>query len=418
MTKIASGLMAFASLGVLTSFAVVQSTEAYAQMSEEVGQHYEVQFEDLPAPNPGSGARNPPTVVERNAGDHLRVPPGFEVSLFASDLDHPRWMTVAPNGDVFLAETREGRITILRDEDQDGEADIVETFASGYNRPHGMALHEGYLYVADLQAVWRVPYEEGALSARGREPVTELGALGTPNGHWSRNLVIDPDGTHFYVAIGSRTNLNEEPVPRATVQRFRMDGTEQTTFTGGLRNPVGISFRPGTDDLYVVVNERDGYGDDLVPDYFTRVQEGDFFGWPYAYLGPHGDPEFGALRPDLVDITAEPDILFQAHSAPVGMTFYDGTQFPAAYRNGAFVAHRGSWNRGAPTGYRIAYVPFDGDRPAGGYDVFATGFWREGAETAQVWGRPAGLATTPDGGLLIADDAGKAVWLIRYVGEE
>lgn len=393
------------------------SSPAHAQSAEVPGQRYQVLFEDLPEPDPGSGARNPPTVVEREAGDVLQVPPGFEVNLFASGLAHPRWMAIAPNGDVFLAETREGRITVMRDADHDGVAELVETFAFGYQRPHGLAFHDGYLYVADLQAVWRVPYVEGALTARGREPVTELGALGTPNGHWSRNIVFDPSGEYFYVAIGSRTNINEEPVPRATVQRFRTDGTDQTTYAGGLRNPVGIAFNPGTDDLYVVVNERDGYGDELVPDYFTRVEEGAFFGWPYAYLGPHPDPVFGAIRPDLVEASQAPDILFQAHSAPVGLTFYADGNFPEAYRNGAFVAHRGSWNSGSPTGYRIAFVPFDGNAPAGGYEVFATGFWRHGTETAEVWGRPAGLVIAADGSMLIADDAGQAVWRISYVGD-
>ncbi len=388
-----------------------------AQSMEEPGQQIEVRFEDLPQPAPGTGAMNPPNIVERLAADQLALPPGFSVNLFAGDLAHPRWMAIAPNGDVLLAESREGRITLLRDADGDGVAEIREVFASGYQRPHGMAFHDGYLYVADQQAVWRVPYEEGALSARGREPVTARGALGAANGHWTRNLVFSPDGRYFYVAVGSRSNLAEEPVPRATVQRFRVDGADQTTFTGGLRNPVGIAFYPGTDDLYVVVNERDGYGEDLVPDYFTRIQEGQFYGWPYAYLGPHPDPEFGAVRPDLVEIAEAPDVLFEAHSAPLGLVFYDRDQFPARFRGGAFVAHHGSWNRGTPMGYRIVFVPFEDGRPTGGYDVFATGFWRGGSQPAQVWGRPAGLVVAPDGSLLVADDAGQAVWRISYSAE-
>lgn len=390
---------------------------AMAQTPEEPGQPFHLRFEDLPAPAPATGSRNPPDVVARQETDHLRVPPGFSVNLFAEGLDHPRWMTIAPNGDVLLAETREGRITLLRDADGDGVAELRETFASGYQRPHGMAFHDGDLYVADLQAVWRVPYVLGATSVSGREPVTERGALGTPNGHWTRNIVFSADGEYFFVAIGSRTNISEEPVPRATVQRFRVDGSEQITFAGGLRNPVGIAIYPGTDEIYVVVNERDGYGDDMVPDYLTRVQEGEFYGWPYAYLGPHPDPEFGSLRPDLVEATRAPDVLFQAHSAPTGLLFYDGEQFPARYRNGAFVSHRGSWNRAEPTGYRIAFVPFEDGRPTGGYQSFATGFWRAGEDTAQVWGRPVGLVVAQDGSLLVADDAGRAVWRITYTGE-
>lgn len=404
----------FALIGAM---AVGHSPAAFAQTGERPGTHIEVLFGDLPDAAPDTGVRNPPDVVERQGGEGLRVPVGFSVNLFAEGLAHPRWLAVAPNGDVLLAETWEGRITLLRDTDGDGAADITETLASGYQRPHGMAIREGYLYIADLQAVWRVPYTPGDTSVRGRQPVTERGALGAPSGHWTRNLVFSPDGNYFFVAIGSRGNLAEEPEPRATVQRFRVDGSEPLTFAGGLRNPVGIAFHPDTDELYVVVNERDGYGDDLVPDYLTRVQRGDFYGWPYAYLGPHPDPEFGSVRPDLVELTREPDVLFQAHSAPTGLVFYDGDQFPAPYRGGAFVSHRGSWNRSVPTGYRIVFVPFDDGRPAGGYEVFADGFRRDDGETAEVWGRPVGLAVMPDGSLLVADDTGGTVWRISYTGE-
>jgi len=381
------------------------------------GEVIEVRFEDLPPPAPGTGARNPPEVVQREDGEGLRVPPGFEATLYAEGLAHARWLAVAPNNDVFVAESREGRITVLRDEDGDGTADLRETFASGYQRPHGMAFRDGALYVADLLAVWRVPYQDGALSGRGREPVTARGALGPSSGHWTRNLIFSPDGEFFYVAIGSRGNLGEEADPRATVQRFRADGSEQMTFAGGVRSPVGLGFHPQTDELYVVVNERDGYGDGMVPDYFTRLTEGDFFGWPYAYLGPHPDPEWGEVRPDLVDITRAPDVLFEAHSAPVGLTFYNGEQFPERYRDGAFVGHRGSWNRADPVGYRIVYVPFTDGGPTGEYEVFATGFRRGGIETAQVWGRPAGLAVMQDGSLLVADDTGGTIWRITYTGE-
>ena len=390
---------------------------AMAQTSDTPGQSIQITLEELQPPVPGAGTANSPHVVAREDGDGLRVPPGFTANLYAEGLAHPRSMMVAPNGDVLLAESREGRITLLRDEDGDGRADLRETFASGYQRPYGLALRDGFLYVADIQAVWRVPFEPGALSARGREPVTPRGALGTASGHWTRNLVIGPNGEFFFVAIGSRSNLGEDSAPRATVQRFRVDGSDQTTFAGGLRNPIGIAFYPGTNDLYVVVNERDGYGDDMVPDYMTRIEEGDFFGWPYAYVGPHADPEWGEDRPDLVAITQVPDVLFQAHSAPIGLTFYDRDQFPEPYRSGAFVSHRGSWNANEPTGYRVVFVPFEGARPAGGYEVFATGFRRDGGETAEVWGRPTGLVVAQDGSLLVADDTGGTIWRITYSGD-
>lgn len=405
-------------IALLTAGILLTGGPALAQGTSAVGERIHIQFADLPDPAPGTGSRNPPDVVARGEDAGLQVPEGFEAHLFADGLAHPRWMLVTPDGDVLLAESREGRITLLRDEDGDGRADLRHTFASGFQRPHGMALHDGDLYVADLQAVWRIPYEPGAVEGRGREPVTPRGALGSGSGHWTRNIVFGPDGEHFYVAIGSRGNLGEEPEPRATVQRFRIDGTDQTTFVGGLRNPVGIAFHPGTDDLYVVVNERDRYGDDHVPDFMTRIEQGDFYGWPYAYLGPHPDPEYGEARPDLVDITARPDVLFQAHSAPIGLVFYGGDQFPDRYRGGAFVAHRGSWNRGTPTGYRIVYVPFTEGRPNGDYEVFADGFRTGGGDTrAEVWGRPAGLALAADGSLLIADDTGGSVWRVTYASD-
>ncbi len=397
--------------------AVLSASPVFAQSVELPGEQFHIAAEDLPAPLPGSGAFNPPDVVPRRAIDAPLVPEGFEVNLFAEGLSHPRWMLVAPNGDIILAESSEGQLTLLRDADGDGVAELVTPFARGYQRPHGMAFHGGDLYVADQQAVWRLPYQYGATEGRGRVPVTDQGALGPPNGHWTRNIVFAPNAESFFVAIGSRRNIDEEPEPRATVQRFDADGGNQITFAGGLRNPVGIAFHPDTDELYVVVNERDGYGDDLVPDFLTRVQQGEFYGWPYAYLGPHADPEFGDRRPDLVEITSTPDVLFQAHSAPIGLVFYDGPQFPETYHGDAFVAFRGSWNRGEPTGYKIVRVPFENGRPTGGYENFATGFWRAGDTQAEVFGRPTGLAIAADGSLLIADDAGRAVWRVSYVGD-
>jgi glucose/arabinose dehydrogenase len=185
-------------------------------------------------------------------------------------------------------------------------------------------------------------------------------------------------------------------------------------FGTGLRNPVGITFYPGTDDLYVVVNERDGEGDELVPDYMTRVQQGDFYGWPYAYLGQHEEPSLKGKHPELVAKAKVPDVLFRSHSAPLGLLFYTGNQFPAQYRGGAFVAHHGSWNASNPRGYKIVYVPFQNGRPVGGYDNFALGFWTAGNAPAGVMGRPVGLAQAKDGSLLVADDVGNAVWRISY----
>jgi len=343
------------------------------------------------------------------------MPEGFSVNYFAYGLDNARWMTVAPNGDVFLAEARPGRITLLRDSDGDGQADITRVFAKNHRYPHGMVIRDGYLYVTDLDNIWRYSYADDQL--RATEPprgMLQPGALGGRRGHITRTLAISPDGRRFYVAIGSKNNIAEEDPPRASVQEFNLDGSGQRTYASGLRNAVGIAFRPGSDDLYVVVNERDGVGDELVPDFLTRVEDGDFFGWPYAYVGPNPQPGYGDKRPDLVAQTKLPDVLFRSHSAPLGLVFYDGSAFPAEYQGDAFVALHGSWNAASPRGYMIARVRFDKGRPVGDYEVFATGFWERGDTTAEVWGRPAGLAVAADGSLLIADDMGGVIWRISY----
>ena len=306
----------------------------------------------------------------------------------------------------------------MRDGDGEGVAEQSFTYMHGLTAPTGMAFRDGQFYVADLEAVWRVPYGVGDTQAQGnRVPVTQSGALGDTSGHWTRTLVFAQDNGSFYVGIGSRSNIDIERAPRATVQVFHDGAPGPETFASGLRNPIGIDFHPETGELYVVVNERDGYGDDLVPDYFTRIREGEFFGWPYAYAGGIPDPEFAAEAPATVEQTVLPDVMFQSHSAPIGMVFYDGDMFPEEYRGDAFVALRGSWNRSIPTGYKIVRVRFEDGRPIGGYENFATGFWFAGQETAQIIGRPAGLAVAADGSLLIADDTGNAVWRISYQGD-
>ncbi len=346
-------------------------------------------------------------------GAGLSVPDGFSVNIFAEGLSHARWLTVADDGTVFVAESRAGIVTMLRDLDRDGVADSRSVFASGLSFPHGLALRDGFLYVADVNRVRRFGYslmrDEPTAPA---EPVTVSGAFGGTNGHVTRGLVFD--GDRFFVPVGSASNVDIEAPPRATVQVFDLDGRNQATFASGLRNPVGIAVHPDTGELYVVVAERDGMGDGLVPDFFTRIREGEFFGWPYAYIGANPQPGLGELRPDLVAKSREPDVLFQAHSTPLGLTFYDGDSFPAAYRGDAFVALRGSFNAAEPTGYMVVRVPFEDGRPKGYYEAFATGFWVSGENTADVIGRPVGLAVAPDGSLLVADDTGNRIWRISY----
>ncbi len=394
---------------------LLASSHAVLAAQPGVGERIEIRVEDLPAPYATSSVSNGARYIERTASTTLEVPPGFEANYFAFGFDNARWMAVAPNGDVFVAEAGAGRITALRDSDGDGQADISRKFATNHNYPHGMVFHGGYLYVADVDNIWRYGHSDGQLRAQAKpQAMLKKGSLGRGRGHRSRTLAMSPDGQRLYVAIGSKNNLGEEALPRATVQEIDLVNGRQRTFASGLRNPVGIAFEPGGDDLYVVVNERDGLGDELVPDYLTRIRDGDFFGWPYAYLGPNPQPGYSDRRPDLVAKTKVPDVLFRSHSAPIGLAFYDGGSFPAEYRNDAFVALRGSWNAAIPRGYMIARVPFVNGRPAGHYQVFATGFWERGEKKAEVWGRPAGLAVAADGSLLIADDIGGVIWRVHY----
>ena len=388
---------------------------AAAAADREPGARIEVRAADLPPPNATPSTANPARVVKALPDAAPKLPPGFHANLFASGLSDARWLAVAPNGDVFLAEPSEGKITLLRDSKGSGSADLVTTFADGFDEPHGMAFHGGYLYVADTERVWRLPYKPGQTKAEGKpEPVIGPNLIGEGTGHWTRNIAFSPDGSHFYVTVGSQSNIGEDPPPRATVQEFTADGKTHDTYASGLRNPVGIEFYPGTSDLFVVVNERDTMGDGLVPDYLTKLTRGGFYGWPYSYIGSHPQPGYAERRPDLVAKAIVPDLLFESHSAPLGLVFYQGNQFPTEYRGSAFVALHGSWNAKEPRGYMVVNVPFKNGRPEGYYQAFMTGFWTKGSMTAEVWGRPVGLAVANDGSLLVADDGGNRVWRVSY----
>ncbi len=397
LVRLAGGLLAFGSFG--------------AWASDIPGQHFDIAPANMPTPHATPAVANASVAIPRPKGMLPQVPPGFSVSLFASDLADPRFLAVAPNGDVFVSEPDFGKITVLAE--RKGRLRKA-TFAAGFTLPHGLAFHNGALYVADTATVWKLDYKDGALKA-GRKTRVSKDTFGLPGGHFTRDIAFGLDGK-LYLAIGSRDNAAENPLPRASIQLVTADG-RLSTFASGLRNPVGIAFYPGTDDLWVTVNERDGLGDDLPPDYLAHVGKSDFFGWPYAYIGPHPDPDYGAKRPDLVARTKTPDLLFQAHSAPLGLVFYEGDQFPADYKGDAFVALHGSWNRSMPTGYKVVRVRFKNGKPKGGYDNFVTGFRLDDTSPAQVWGRPVGLAVAKDGSLLIADDLGKTVWRMAYTGK-
>ncbi len=390
----------------------------------EPGVHHEVSADALPAPNTTLPNDITPGFFTRPAGTLPKVPDGFSIAAFATrpQLTHVRWLAVAPNGDVFLSEQGPGRITLMRDGDGDGKADTFSTFAQGFSTPHGLAFHDGALYVGDVRAVWRLEYHDGDMVARGEykrfTAAPDLRPLGI---HTTREIAFDSKGS-LYLAIGARADLSEAPPPDATVQVVAADGT-MTTFASGLRNVVGMAFYPGTDELWATVNERDGLGATLPPDFLAQLHKGDFFGWPYAYIGPHPDPTYGAKRPDLVAQAKTPDLLIEAHSAPLGVVFYQAAQFPAEYKGDAFVALHGSGPYDTPNGYKVIRVKFANGNPVGGYEDFATGFWGKGTpspngvQTPVLWGTPAGLAIAKDGSLLIADDEAATVWRVTYTGK-
>ncbi len=377
--------------------------------------HHEITAAMLPPPYATPSATNPPAVVAPPPGAELHLPPGFEIRTFAEGgFERPRWMALAPNGDVFVSDAAAGTIILLRDTRGEGKATERFTFATGLTQPFGLAFWRDYLYVGNTDSVVRFQYKPGQTQAEGApEKICTLPGFGYLQ-HWTRNVVFSPDGSKMYVTVGSQTNVGVEKEPmRAAISEYNPDGTGHRLFVTGTRNPVGLAFNPSTGKLWTAVNERDGLGDDLPPDYVTEVKEGGFYGWPYAYTGPHEDPRHKDERPDLVQKALVPDVLIQAHSAALGLVFYEGRMFPAEYRGDAFVALHGSWNRSRRTGYKIIRIRLKNGRPVGGYDDFLTG-WLLAEDGREVWGRPVGLLVLKDGSLLIADDGGKKIWRVTY----
>ncbi len=379
-----------------------------------------INLESLPQPFHSNSASKPPQVIPIPEHPILNVPVGFKVNIFADNLDQPRWLALTPNGDVLVTETKQNRIRLLKDPNQDGVADEIKTFANsenGLNIPFGMAFSPGYFFLGNTDEVRRYSYNnQDQLTGIGEKIASLPG--GGYNQHWTRNVVVSPDNQKLYVSIGSETNVSEENPPRASVQVMSLEGSNQQTFADGLRNPVGLDFHPQTKELYTTVNERDGLGDDLVPDYLTRLRQGEFYGWPYSYFTPNNlDPRQvkngESVRPDLVQKTLKPDVLFQAHSAALGLQFYDGNTFPEPYKNGAFVAFRGSWNRNKGTGYKLIFIPFKQGRPQGYYQEFLTGFLIN-PSIPETWGRPVGLLVLPDGSLIFTEESNGRIYRIQY----
>jgi glucose/arabinose dehydrogenase len=419
-----------------TGAPAAQSSDPALLPDQELGRRFTVKPEDLPAPKTGPLVAARPLTLPYQ-GQTPRVPEGFTATPFITGLEHPRRLLVLPNGDVLVAEQRAGHVTLLRDEDGDGKAEWVQRHVEGLNGPYGLAWRDDHVLVADQEGIWKVPHRLGALRAGrggvqqkaadvppdqrkatphqvGEEMITAKGVFGIVQGHSNRPLVVHPRTGALFVGVGSSGNIGVEPEVKASIQRFDADGKNQTTFASGVRNPTGLAVHPETGDLYAVVQERDGLGDRLVPEFLTHIEQGAFYGWPYAYIGQNPQPGFANRAPDKVTASRVPDLLFESHSSAMDLVFYTGEQFPAQYRGGAFVALKGSWNRSEPTGYKVVRVPFKDGRPEGYYENFVTGFWTSGRSPAEVWGRPAALAVTRAGALLIADDIAGAIWHVAY----
>ncbi len=390
---------------------------------EAPGAVHRIRVGDLPAPYATRSAGNPPTIVARPADVWPMAPDGFRVQLYADGLATPRVIHVAPNGDVFVAESGGGRIRVFRGLNADGRPERSEVFSAGLTKPYGFAFYPAgpdpqWIYVADTDAVVRFPYRSGDLKATGA--AQRLIDLAHGPGHWTRDIVFSADGRTLFVAVGSASNVDDSDTSpaeklRADILAVDPDGSHLRTYASGTRNPSGLAVDPFDGQLWCVVNERDGLGDDLVPDYITSVREGGFYGWPWWYMGPHQDPRHAGKHPELGARVITPDVLLQPHSAPLQLAFYQGRQFPAEYRGNIFATSHGSWNKAVRTGYEIIRVPLRGTGKADGeYQDFLTGF---ALANGQVWGRPVGVTTASDGALLVTDDGSNSIWRISYVGD-
>jgi glucose/arabinose dehydrogenase len=382
---------------------------------------------DLATPYDTPSANNFPRVVKRPEGAWPKAPEGFEVTEFAKGLTEPRVIVRAPNGDIFVAESRANRLHVFRDSDNDGKPELSEVFVTGLERPFGIAFHPPgpepkFVYVGNTGSVVRFPYSNGDTKAQGK---AETIVANIPSGreqvggggHWTRDLEFSPDGKTLYVSVGSRSNVSDDDSEkrRADILAFDPEGKNERVFATGIRNAVGLATHPKTGQLWMSVNERDALGDHLVPDYISHVQEGGFYGWPWYYLGPNQDPRHKGKHPELKDKVIVPDILLQSHSASLDITFYDARQFPGEYRFDAFASEHGSWNRARRTGYKVIRLPMKDGKATGEYEDFLVGFVTPAGD---VWGRPVGVAVAKDGSLLVTDDGSGTIWRVTYVGKK
>lgn len=387
------------------------------------GVRRKVTLDDLARPYDTPSADNHPKIVSRPEGAWPKAPEGFEVAEFATGLEQPRVIVCGPNGDLFVAESKANRIRVVRDADGNGKPEVNEVYASDLNQPFGIAFYPlgtnpEYVYVANTDSVVRFPYKCGDTKAPGK-PETIIKDIPSGNesvgggGHWTRDLEFSPDGKTVYVSVGSRSNVDDDKseTRRAMILAFDPDGQNERVFAYGIRNPVGLATHPQTGQLWTSVNERDGLGDNLVPDYITHVEEGGFYGWPWYYLGPNQDPRHKSKHAELKDKVIVPDVLLQSHMASLDLTFYDGTVFPKQFHNDAFAAEHGSWNRARRVGYKVIRIPTKDGKATGEFEDFLVGFV---TQDGNVWGRPVGVAVAKDGALMVTDDGSGTIWRVAY----
>jgi glucose/arabinose dehydrogenase len=369
----------------------------------------------LPPPYATKSATTRSSIVDWPAGKMPIAPEGFTVTKFADQLDNPRWTYIAPNNDIFVAESSADRITVFRDQNKDGSFETREIYLKGLNRPFGMLVLKNNFYVANTDGLYRYAYSATNLKITSKgQKILDLPAGGY-NNHWTRNLIANAEGTKIYVTVGSGSNVAEHGIEaearRANILEINPDGSGEKIYASGLRNPVGVDWNPETGELWTAVNERDGLGDELVPDYVTSVKQGGFYGWPYSYFGAHPDPRMEGRGKDLAVKAIVPDVSVGAHTAALGLAFYDKNSFPSTYSNGAFVGQHGSWNRSKISGYKVVFIPFKNGKPSGRPQDFLTGFIAN-ENKAEVYGRPVAVTVMNDGALLVNDDGSNTIWKV------
>ena len=375
---------------------------------------WQVKNPPLPEPYHTPSASNRPRVIGRPESAELSLPQGFNIEVYTEGFQRPRFMVAGPSREVLLSDSVEnGSVWVLQDNNNDSRGESKKKILEGLDRPYGLAFWKDYLYVAETTSLKRYKYDAKAMQVDGKgEELVSWKDFG--KGHWTRSILFDAKGEKMYVTVGSASNVDAGEDPqRAAIHRYNPDGSGHEYVATGVRNVIGLRWYPGSQTLWAAVQERDGLGDDLVPDYFTSIKTGGFYGWPYAYIGPNEDPRRKGERPDLVKKTIVPDVQLGAHVAVLDALFYTGTQFPEEYQGGAFLAFHGSWNRSKRVGYSLAFIPFKSGKPQSGPKEFLTGFMLA-PEKQEVWGRPVGLFQLPDGSLLVSDDGGNKIWRISY----